>query len=1280
MRPMQSALWMDSHFFENKECFYMNIGKPSIKTYALLVSLLAVCGFYFYFSHLATVPVGGNYDQRLQESIARFNDPMTPNDIGELRKSFLSGPQQGHIDAPPNASLPWQRSEIERHKSGLVADSYDYIVVPVEEWLPDSDRVGRLVGASWVAQAIEQLSGNRVMPPELTLRLLGGSAIRFDDQAIFEIAERVGADVIYLLVKGRRQPGSEKKIVSVLTDSKGTIKRRSVNNLGVVRYDQPLEFRVRGVAQTIASELLVEPQFPEIEKQSFNLEGYRSLPRQLSDLLRTGKTPLEQSVDLQLIAMLTPHWLSYERRRLFERSLYALSLVGADSEGYNLLMARALFHLSRRPLALPYLEQASTPAELAMKEYLNGNYPEMRSAILNIENQIFKILATIELEQLVIAYDKPHVDGKQLSGESNWGPLIEASLKDNDSWFAPDAIEFFTQLEGLFPAFDILKEQITVEHVVSGENQLSKQTYDLMERLWTRASLPGAPACCSTYSAKIEQADLWRFYRNHNIANSLRELNLSINVLASYKQPLVLSKALEAWYLGQPTFTRLYAEALQGEARNKQGMEKAHLMEQADAMARDAITYSAAINPDSVLAERIVKEARQYMSASKRRKDRAAHSLNQYLDLPLSLQFVAPGELKASLAVTNSRFGVLQKAYEIGEMDDGQVDVELNNRFNGHPDKTVFYATRLASKGESREAISLLRGEVDLGSDVWLVYQTLSGLLIDVGDYSDAAKICQQYPLFINVPDEDLVTISNRAVKCVNRLFWLGHANEAAPMYGLAASLDTGADSELKAQQRLSMLASDYETALATAQKRGQRYNSRYGYRDYLIYLQMLGFHDVAESGFNNLAPRFDSPPVWTSMFIGQRMKAMTLSAIQSWTTDFLNMSTNNMLESQAKSYVLVQTMVDRTVGREGLDAVATFAPTYNRPFAIAPRPGFSNALGQSANKIVAINRPCRQPPETCVDKDINGNDLSADIYVGFMRAYILLKESKYKDALDAFFTYDKYSDFAVATNVVTGAFRKQNFALPYAAMAAVKSRPAEQLAKLLLVVEKEKGKDRFYSDLSRAVIFAGLSDNEKALSALIDAYHNRPFTGWRPIYSWYQLTETAEWIHQLTGDRSVIQLAVDWAKKHQVIQPHFAWAFAFEALYSTHQSGRIVAAAYANYFDPNSKWLDRVPEEIRQQGVLWWNQNNPYKPIKENLIRPKQGEKSNTITKTPATPYLNELVSTCPTFQRDLSVTDGSSPNSLRYFWAKSPWCQKPQALTTSLTFIDGSAAQDHK
>ena len=93
----------------------------------------------------------------------------------------------------------WELTEKERHGKLIDPLNYDLIVLPVQEADPLNDRVGRIMASRLVVDEIERVTNKKVMSPELVLRILGRNQILFNIDDINKLAERISADIVYLL-------------------------------------------------------------------------------------------------------------------------------------------------------------------------------------------------------------------------------------------------------------------------------------------------------------------------------------------------------------------------------------------------------------------------------------------------------------------------------------------------------------------------------------------------------------------------------------------------------------------------------------------------------------------------------------------------------------------------------------------------------------------------------------------------------------------------------------------------------------------------------------------------------------------------------------------------------------------------------------------------------------------------------------------------------------------------------------------------------------------------
>ena len=96
-------------------------------------------------------------------------------------------------------------------------------------------------------------------------------------------------------------------------------------------------------------------------------------------------------------------------------------------------------------------------------------------------------------------------------------------------------------------------------------------------------------------------------------------------------------------------------------------------------------------------------------------------------------------------------------------------------------------------------------------------------------------------------------------------------------------------------------------------------------------------------------------------------------------------------------------------------------------------------------------------------------------------------------------------------------------------------------------------------------------------------------------MFSWYQIVEACEWLYEDSGHSGYRQLALQWAKDYQVIQPMFAWAYGVEAKYSDDANARRKALAFALHLDAGSERIQEISDEEKAKAKEWFKANNPF-------------------------------------------------------------------------------------
>jgi len=1165
--------------------------KSILKSIKLLLILLSLI--------LISIYAKQSYESYLvekEEQIALdLKDITKAKDIIQFRKRFANFDMNELFSLPISKTAPWWKNENKRYKKSLKDRNFDLIILPSQGVDAKFDRTSSLLVANELASKVRKIAGLSVAPPELVLRILGERSWRFPDKSVNKLAKQLNANVLHIFTQSYKS-NKEKlvnvlefdiRIAAVLTDYTGRIIKQKVHEVGSNPKEPFIENKIAHVIPNIIKSIF-DINNKKTTKPIISNKFSWKLPETLSDFSSIVKSPLDQAAYLQLLALLTPKYFDFERRRLFERSLNALNKVNSSSTNYILLTARAQYHLYRRPVALKLLETNKTAAESALKSYINGNYPALREDLLEIKDELLYAMSFIEYSELHYSYQRREDNAYLLASfKPNWQSLLSAAGRDNDNWYAQDNLELFSSIVGLLPDFDKFNEQIVRGLAVSGELNNEELPLLLLKKLFK--PITDENKLVQSYSGSIEPVDSWLVYRNLAIANLLRSIDKKTNWQGLHSRAISIAEMLEPYLEGNLTFSRLYAQALKGISEKASVEDKSLLLTKRMKILMPILDKVGHIDLDYVLANKLLP--------SRFSKPRAL------VDFPTGyLKYDLNGQSPA-LDYTNSNFMVLMSAINRQSISQEEYEQILKKRFDGHPHK-YFYMAQMLFKNSRKldDIIVLLEKALESGNNDWSTYELLANTYSDKGEYKNAKDTYLAFPGFKNPPKGNRVAISNYAADAANKFYWHGRYNEAIELFEIAASIGSGADAEYSSQQRLGLIQGDFNRALYFAYKRGHRYNSSYGFRDYLGLLHLLGDHKNADAGFNELAPRYKKPVIWTAKFIGQRIQNLGVKDIINSTKSYLA-SINGKQPKEGQRYILMQSFVDRNITNQSIADISKIELTGSERHRRRIKTVLSNIFEKQMVKkycypqeAICSKMPSKEEWSSMSKEEINAfmekhrdKPFPSKEYIGFIEAYSLLNKGQNKKAFDSFMDYDSKHDI----------FGYSQFALPYFAMTLSDESFSEALPKFLTLIEKDSkssfSPENFDAELARAIIYAHLGRNEDSMNSLKIAFERRPHTNWRPFFSWYQLTEVAVWLTDKTKDSRFIKKALKWAKDYQVIQPQFAWAYAFEARYSVVRKDRVHAAGIAAYLDPQSQWLSEVPKDIRLEGEKWFKINNPF-------------------------------------------------------------------------------------
>jgi hypothetical protein len=380
----------------------------------------------------------------------------------------------------------------------------------------------------------------------------------------------------------------------------------------------------------------------------------------------------------------------------------------------------------------------------------------------------------------------------------------------------------------------------------------------------------------------------------------------------------------------------------------------------------------------------------------------------------------------------------------------------------------------------------------------------------------------------------------------------------------------------------------DLAGALAGSLERARRYNSPHAYRDYLGLLHATGQSRQAWDGFRALVPT-DSPQAWETALVGHRREGASEAQVGAWAAQEPMRSAGTKM-GYAAMYVLRAGITDR-VPSSGLPALisAVERPVWqmeNEYRQVARE----NGAGPG-HAVLGPNSPAEATLPRGVLESVKKVRVKSDL-VYMAEAYAALRGGKFGAARSA---------LQEAAALYDTRKESLGYLLPYYAFAAARSKETGSVEALLEKFSSQYRRFDYY--LAKAVIAGIGGKHDEAMRQAQLALHRRPFTEQRPIYTEYQFAELCEWLFEATQEPRYRALALDWARKNQVQQPWFSWAYSIEAKLSSDPQARRRAMAMTHYLDPGSERLARLPQNEVKAAVQEFANRNPF-------VRPVRGEK----------------------------------------------------------------------
>ena len=1086
----------------------------------------------------------------------------------------------------PRPMSAWMEFQSKSFTELVKRGKYDLLVMPIRSEGYTVDRISRSL---ILAAFTEELGARRVrVPNAAALERAFGEIRRYEvgDAAVF--AKEIGVKKVAIVGLGHdRRERLRAWIVIVDPKHSGSAPAPKLLTEFTLTGGEHPSAVARAIAPALLRSLAISRSPAARTKPAASKRNFFASP---------GEAMAVESNDLggraaafQIFASLAPEWPERSRERLFEQALLAAQELPGTDPNSHFFAARAWYHLEARESALAALGDSKAPEAVAYREFLNGNLPDLLKAVNSVKDELPRFLLEIDLKTLQTAYGHPDARSSTafldafLAKYPQWKILVERRLADLDLTL-PASVAVAKRLldrEFALPG-ESLEEQLAGIRLTGrrvGTASLAKVTLRHVER--ARREHRAANGCFTSAEFCVAAAyiDLLEAIA---ISDPIREMRTLVKIQGLPGEARDLARALRPELEGHPAILELEAEAQLALAMKLPGPQRDPAFAELVRLAQSAAVLEQGQSKTSRGALVVLGVPSQY----------SAPFISAYrFDLPLRYYWFA-GEVYGGHPVDPNMFRLRQLAASSMNLDDaafllrneaGKAELRaiLAQRFKGNPDRTRLLEVLASSPKERRQLSAAQRRDLP---ERWSNYVEEGNRLIDEqNDYAGAAAAFGGFPGFSDPSRFEPIELSNRAYAAGSTFFWQGRVDETRRFYEIAAKLNTGSTASLASAQRLAQLDGNYATMLQAARSRGQRYSDPYAWRDVLSWLMVLGLPKLAWNGFGQLHAVYDNPQVWLAADVGLRMRGGDWEDNKRWLLSEPYRSSKSQGTTSAQRLALMLSAIDRAPAP---DLVKTM-----RELAGPPNTAIDGRMvtRKPASGTLFIGYP-RSAFRAKKRAPVRDGTLVESEFVYFADAYLELRKGNYRAAVESF---DRMADYYAVEGSVLHHF--PGFALPYFAWASAKTGDPLGLEAFVRRLRDGRGGD-FDRSLALA-FFAGLRNEHKtAQKHLLLAFHHRPFTENRPIFTEYQWAEACEWLYLATKNEEYLRLALDWAHRYQQVMPVSAWAYALEARYTTDEQQRLRATGIALYLDSRSERLASVPAGLRERAQQWFAANNPFR------------------------------------------------------------------------------------
>lgn len=1097
-----------------------------------------------------------------------------------------------YLESFPESS--WNQEQRLLHKPMLTGEKFDLIVAPFQTKGFPLDNIGRSLMTRYLIHALEARYKVSIANPDLMELAVSRNDRTILKNEVKDIAKKTNSKLILWGYVGHDNNGHiQVELIKEVLGAQGENTIKSTYKI------QKYKFTDRNPPSEIFRDHLsgligkMNLSFKHVKQEVYDgkyEKEFRPIEEWLSKPVNGS---IENSYRLQMLAMLASIRDNRFKEQLFERSIVTLSDVKKETKETRLLKSRAYLYLKRRPVALRYVKHANTNSLKSIRARINGNLPELRRYTKKIKRPIERIMSEIELADLTNGYNKSRGGEERnelILKHRDVAFILNRRLNDQDDWFVQSNIDLKREMDRLFTLPDYTAESVVRTGMyIFQTNSTTEQ--DLSVERHYRKFISKMGYKLTNEPGRISKLDHLRLYRVLGIVNVMARANKR-DMQGLYKRGLRELNDIRIIYQGYPGIYYHIANL------NREMMDKVR-NDELDGYARKAgqnylkvFLYGGASHKSSLayifyqeLDQQLARGRQPVIDSTVKLKKLGTYYTSQH---PIRQDWRFPmgeGErtlelLERKLLYSDTSFTAFQHLYNAygwgswkNTAKQKELERMLESRYLGSSARSFFLEQLYSSKNNVKKLNEISRKEVSQKGQQWEAYVRLAVSQIVDGNYDKAFKILTNYPLFKMKDTGRGVELSNLAYEAGSIFFWRGDQDKTKKLYLLSASYNAGSDAEMSARERLAILDGEYSKALRITNQRVRRYQTDYANRDLLAWLHAFGYSDQARVLFDSMLPSQRSTQIWTGALIGQRINNTDKEEMLRWVNERMQMKRDHESRKISSKYVFMALALDRPVDP---DLVG-----------IIEKMGEFIVNGKQGETKVKDRR-----------------------FIRFVTAYNIVKtivENRYIFDIEKIHTLFKNIHRGTVPVHILG----PDYELPYLTWIALQTGEKGYIQNIITTFSENSSKGTndhkwssplFYRDLSFSIIEASKKNHKKAMQYLRSAFNRRPHVGEKPIYTWYQMTEIAEWLYLEHGFEGYRNLVIEWSKMHQVIRPMYAWAYAFEAKYTKDAVRRKRALAFTLYLDKKSSRIRHFSQKEKEEAKKYFETINPFDIHKQQV------------------------------------------------------------------------------